>query len=262
MVNKEVMSNFWMRKWQEARWSYFKDLKVGDTFDTSVNNHNQMVDRLGDIIFWYRTDKGKEGIYFITKVVSEPKKDDAYQNGYSMSLQVIKTIVNNPVKLDKTDFNNLLKDIDAKGQGGANTNILQKYNPKKLYELVRGNEAIEVKNIIKEIDGKDLQTIEEIKAQNINDGKMFNPFLDMNLVKNEVRHLSFLTNLLNPNGTHHQGITFLEVFKNVLLDHYELDSDTKKYIQKFTDSENIYVQTKKIHQKVELIFGWKMMNLS
>lgn len=247
MKNKESRTKFWMRKWQEVRWSYFRNLKVGDTFDTSVNNHNQMVDRLGDIIFWYRTDKGKEGIYFITKVVSEPKKDDAYQNGYSISLQVIKTIVNNPIKLEKSDFNNLIKDINAKGQGGANTNLLQKYEPEKLYELLKGNEAIEVKDIIKDIDSKELEDIIEIKDKNINDGKMFNPFLDMNLVRNEVRHLSFLTNLLNPNGTHHQGTLFLELFIKGILNYHSQNDN--KYLTSFCDSENIYVQTEKTTPK-------------
>lgn len=243
MENTEAMSKFWMRKWQEARWTYFKDLKVGDIFDTSVKNRHQMADRLGDIIFWYRTDKGKEGIYFITKVVSEPKKDDAYNNGYSMSLQVIKTIVNNPVKLNKSDFNNLIQDINAKFHAGSNTNILEKYEPEKLYELVKGNEAIEIKNIKKKIDSKDLKNIEEIRDININDGKMFNPFLDMNLVKNEVRHLSFLTNLLNPSGTHHQGTLFLEIFIERILN-YHIQNENK-YLINFCNCENIYVQTEK-----------------
>jgi len=243
MANKEIKSKYWIRKWQEKRWSDFRELEVGDIFDTSVNNRHKVADSIGEIIFWYRTDKGKEGIYFITKIVSEPKQDDAYKNGYSMSLQVIKTIVNNPVKLSKNDFNNLVKDIDAKFQGGANINILQKYNPEKLFELVKGNEKIEIEKIIKDIDSNDLKLIEDIKAQNINDGKMFNPFLDMNLVRNEVRHLSFLTNLLNPNGTHYQGTLFLKLFMNRILN-YE-NQQNNENIQNFCDEENIYVQTEK-----------------
>jgi len=243
MLNQTIKSKYWMRKWQKERWQDFKSLKVGDIFDTSVSNHHQMKDKIGNIIFWYRTDKGKEGIYFITKVISEPKKDDAYQNGYSMSLQVIKTIINNPVQIKRNDFNNLMGDIADKGQGGGNTNILEKYEPEKLYELVKGNEAIEIQDIKKDIDIKDLEIIRQLKEENINEGLMFNPFLDMNLVRNEVRHLSFLTNLLNPNGTHHQGISFLKLFiENILNYHIQ---NNNQYLKNFFDSENIYVQTEK-----------------
>ena len=243
MVNQESKSKYWLRKWQTQRWEDFETLEIGSIFDTSVANHVQMADSIGDRILWYRSDKDK-GIYFATEVVAEPKQDDAYQNAWSMSLRVVKALISNPVKLEKSDFNNLMRDIDAKGQGGGTSNILKKYEPKKLWELVLGNE----KAIWKEqgnvaINEKDLFEIKNIKDKNINDGKMFNPFLDMNLVRNEVRHLNFLTNLLNPHGSHHQGDSFLKIFIDEILA-YENQAKNQKLIN-FLKSENIYVKTEK-----------------
>jgi len=243
MANQENKSKYWIRKWQEKRWTYFKELVVGSIFDTAVSNHVQMANRVGDIIFWYRTDNNKKGIYFITKVVAEPKKDDAYQNSWSMSLQVIKTLVDNPVIPEKNGFKNLIEKLNKMGQGGANYNLSNDENPEKLWELVLGNEKVILDNLDIDINKKDLEIIEDIKTKNINDGKMFNPFLDMNLVRNEVRHLSFLTNLLNPNGTHHQGTLFLNLFMNRILN-YESQQNNEN-IQKFCNEENIYVQTEK-----------------
>ena len=244
MAKQENKSKYWIRKWQEKRWSDFKELTVGSIFDTAVSNHVQMADRIGDIIFWYRTDKSK-GIYFITKVVAEPKKDDAYQNSWSMSLQVIKTLINNPVLPEKNGFQDLIEKLNKMGQGGANYNLSNDENPEKLWKLVLGNEKVILDKLNIDIDKKDLESIEEIKKQNINDGKMFNPFLDMNLVRNEVRHLSFITNLLNPNGTHHQGVQFLNNFINALIDNYNLDKHIENYLNTFSESENIYVQIEK-----------------
>jgi len=242
-IKMENKSKYWIRKWQEKRWTYFKELVVGSIFDTAVSNHVQMAGRVGDIIFWYRTDNNKKGIYFITKVVAEPKKDDAYQNSWSMSLQVIKTLVDNPVIPEKNGFKSLIEKLNKMGQGGANYNLSNDENPEKLWELVLGNEKVILDNLDINIDKKDLEIIEDIKTKNINDGKMFNPFLDMNLVRNEVRHLSFLTNLLNPNGTHHQGTLFLNLFMNRILN-YE-NQQNNENIQKFCDEENIHVQTEK-----------------
>ena len=113
---------------------------------------------------------------------------------------------------------------------------------KLMFLLWLGAEWLPQNNI--NIDEKDLEIIESIKNKNINDGKIFNPFLDMNLVKHEVKHLSFLTNLLNPNGTHFQGISFLELFLNTILN-YE-SQENNKYIQNFCNNENIFVQTEKV----------------
>lgn len=243
MANKDIKSKFWIRKWQKQRWSDFRSLQNGDIFDTAVKNYVQMQDRLGDIIFWYRTDKGKEGIYFVTKVISKPKQDDAYQNNYSMSLQVIKTLVGNPFIPQKNGFEDLIKKIDAKFQAGANYNILEDENPQKLWDLLVGQEKTLVKDVDISIKKEDIKILEDIKTKNINSGKLFNPFLDMNLVKHEVKHLSFLTNLLNPHGTHQQGTLFLKLLLDRILN-YE-NQINNHFIKNFLNSNEIYVQTEK-----------------
>ena len=124
MTNQSGKSKYWIRKWQESRWVDYKELSAGSIFDTAVQNHVQMADRVGDIIFWYRTDKDKKGIYFVTEVIAKPKHDDAYQNSWSMSVRVIKSLVDNPFIPEENGFKELIKKIDAKFQGGANYNIL------------------------------------------------------------------------------------------------------------------------------------------
>ncbi|MGB5793802.1 PD-(D/E)XK nuclease family protein, partial [Poseidonibacter sp.] len=241
MENKEKRSNYWLRKWQTNRWEDFETLEVGAVFDTSVSNHVQMRGTIGDRILWYRSDKD-QGIYFATEVIAEPKQDDAYQNGWSMSLRVVNTLVSNPVKLKKSDFNNLIADVDAKYQGGSTSNILEKYQPEKLWELVIGNEKATLKDFdTVEINNKDLENIEKIKLNYINKSAYaFNPFLDINLAKSEVRHLYFITNLLNPQGSHLQGNKFLKTFIEELLLHNDIQD--RDYLEDFCNHENIHVE--------------------
>lgn len=51
----ENKSKYWIKKWQAKRWKNFEELKLGDTFDTSVQNHRQFANSIGDKILWYRT---------------------------------------------------------------------------------------------------------------------------------------------------------------------------------------------------------------
>jgi len=242
MANQENKSKYWMRKFQEAGWSDFRELEVGSVFETSVSNHIQMADRIGDIIFWYKSDSDK-GIYFITQVISEVYPSDN-NTKWGMDLKVLKTIIKNPIIPEDIGFSDLMNTIKDRGQAGAVYNLTVDDKPEKLYELIKGNAKIEFAQLGgEEINHKDLELLEKIKEKNINDGTMFNPFLDMNLVRNEVRHLSFLTNLLNPNGTHHQGTKFLNLFMDRIIN-YETQIDNK-LIENFCNVENINVQTEK-----------------
>jgi|GEM_PF-1542226 len=240
---KNIKSKYWIRKWQKKNWEDFETLENGHIFDTSVSNHRQMQDRIGDIIFWYRTDKGFEGIYFVTEVVAQPKQDDAYNTSWSMSLRVIKTLAKNPVVITQKWFTKTMDKINQMQQGGGIYNLLESEQPEKIWDSVIKNEKTvwEKENYI--IDQTLIKTIEDIKQKHIDDGTMFNPFVDMNFVKHEVRHLSFLANLLNPHGSHHQGTLFLKLFIDEILLYNSQNNN--QYLQTFCDNENIYVQTEK-----------------
>ncbi len=241
MVSKENKSIYWTRKFQEAGWTDFRELEVGSVFETSVSNHVQMADRIGDIIFWYRSDSDK-GIYFITQVVSAPYPGDN-NTGHWMDLKILKTIIDNPVKPEEHKILKILMDkINKMGQGGSTYNLTSEDEPEKIYDLIKGNEEIELKQDgIEKIDTKDLESIKKIKDTYIKEDNFFNPFVDTNLAKSEVRHLNFITNLINPNGSHMQGDKFLKLFIDELLAFDNLKGNEK--LQNFCNNENIKVQT-------------------
>jgi hypothetical protein len=241
MSNKNNKSEFWIRKFHEKGWADFRELEVGSVFETSVSNHIQMADRIDDIIFWYRTDKDK-GIYFITQVISAPYPGDN-NTGYWMDLKVLKTIIDNPVKTDEHEILKVLMEkVNKMGQGGSTYNITAEDEPEKIYDLIKGKEEIELKEDgVKEINLQDLQDIENIKEIYLKEDHFFNPFVDTNLAKSEVRHLHFITNLINQNGSHMQGDKFLKLFIEELLAFDNLKND--KNLQNFCKSENVKVQT-------------------
>ena len=242
MANKENKSSYWMRKFHEKGWDDFRELEVGSVFETSVSNHKQMADRIGDIIFWYKSDSNK-GIYFITQVISAPYPGDN-NTGYWMDLKILKTIIDNPVKPEKHKvLNQLMEKINKMGQGGSTYNLSFEDEPEKIYDLIKGNEEIELKEDgVTEINLKDLEEIEKIKETYIKeDDNFFNPFVDTNLAKSEVRHLNFITNLINPNGSHMQNDTYLKLFIDELLEFENLANDEN--LQKFCSGSNIHVQT-------------------
>jgi len=242
MENQENKSKYWIKKFYKAGWEDFRELEVGSVFEASVTNHKQMADRIGDIIFWYRTDKDKKGIYFITEVVSAPYPADV-NTGYFMDLQVLKTIVNHPVELEKEpEFKKLIKKIDDKGHGGNFYNLITSDEPDKLLNLIKGNEKIELKKFnYQDINEKDLLEIQKIKDEYIKSDLIFNPFIDTNLAKSEVRHLNFITNLINPNGSHMQGNAYLKLFLIELLKDENLANNQE--LKNFCNYSNIKVQT-------------------
>jgi len=243
MANKENKSIYWTRKFQEAGWSDFRELEVGSVFETSVSNHVQMADRIGDIIFWYKSDSDK-GIYFITQVISAPYPGDN-NTGHWMDLKILKTIIDNPVKPEQHKIlNKLMEKINKMGQGGSTYNLTFEDEPEKIYDLIKGNEEIELKQDgIANIKSNDLKDIENIKEEYLQEWDLFNPFVDTDLAKSEVRHLNFITNLLNPNGSHMQSDKFLKQFVEDLYSN-DIFKDNK-YLKTFCDNPNIKVQTEK-----------------
>ncbi len=242
MINQENKSSYWIRKFHEKGWDDFRELEVGSVFETSVSNHKQMADRIGDIIFWYKSDSNK-GIYFITQVISAPYPGDN-NTGYWMDLKILKTIIDNPVKPEKHKvLNKLMDKINKMGQGGSTYNLNFGDEPEKIYDIIKGNEEIELKEDgIEEINIKDLEEVEKIKENYIKeDINFFNPFVDTDLAKSEVRHLNFITNLINPNGSHMQGDKYLKIFIDELLAFEDLKNN--KDLQNFCHTKNVKVQT-------------------
>ncbi|PHS36662.1 MAG: hypothetical protein COB07_12360 [Sulfurovum sp.] len=240
-------SKYWIFKFNDKDWNDFDKQELGEVFSSAVNNHRQLSNCVGDIVFWYRTDskKGlKKAIYFLTQIMSEPKENDEFHAGWSIELRVVKMLIDNPLVLEECGFKDLIEKINKMQMGGSTYNLELDEKPEKLMQLVIANENVILDKFEKVVvDKKDLKLLNEIKEKNINEGKMFNPFLDMNLIRHEVRHLSFITNLLNPYGTHHQGTQFLQNFISILGD-YE-SQENNQYLKDFCSCDNIQVFSEK-----------------
>ena len=177
MANKEITSQYWFQKFNEKNWQDYRTTETGTTFDTSVHKYKKDY-QIGDRILWYKSDNNK-GIYFITKVLAAPKDDNKCKTGYSMTLQVIKSLVKKPFVIDEEDYNGLLKYINSRQMSSAVTNISNQYTPKKIYEDIIGEEEdfLQRNNVDVSIDTKDLKIIEDIKRDYINNSEYaYNPF--------------------------------------------------------------------------------------
>lgn len=230
--------NYWQFKFKEELWQGFEKLEIGDVFTTTTREVKKLSNRIGDIVFWYRTDYGRKGIYFVSEIISEPKEDEDLETGYSIDLRILKSLVNEPFILEKNGFSNLVDKINAKQLGGSKYLFEKEDKGEELFNLLSID--AKQKTLYETVDFEIKNKLEDIKAKNISDGKMFNPFLDMNLIKGEVKHVSFVANLLNPHGTHYHGDLFLIKFLEVLNKKigFAKDFNTKKanvITEKLTD---------------------------
>lgn len=246
--------NYWQFKFTDALWEGFEKLEVGDVFDTTITEHKKLSGHVGDIVFWYRKDKKKDvakGIYFVCEIVSEPRENESYKNRYSIDMRILKNLVDNPFILEKHGFKKLVEKINKKAQAGTRYLFEEKDKGEELYKKLSVENIESFKK--EKIDTKLLKTIEKIKSENIENGKMFNPFLDMGLIKGEVKHLSFLANLFNPHGTHFQKDIFLKHFIKMLLEFETLENN--KYLKKF-NTQNVKVFTEKVIDNNKRIDIW------
>lgn len=242
--------NYWQFKFKDEFWKEFEQLELGDTFTTSIteNEKNKLNNRVGDIIFWYRSGIKKNitnGIYFVTEIISDVKEDGEYNNGYSIENRIIQILTNNPFVLEN-GFETLLENTKKGNYVQYIRYLLQDEDKGQILykQLIKNSPYV---NELETIQRENYKNIEKLKEKNINNGTMFNPFLDMNLIKHEVKHLSFISNLLNPNGTHFQGDKFLKNFITVLLE-YDLN-DANPYLLNVLNSTrnniDIKVQTER-----------------
>jgi hypothetical protein len=258
--------NYWQFKFKPELWEGFEKLETGDVFSTTAKENRKLSNRIGDIVFWYKIDNKKDaikGIYFVSEIISEPKEDEDLGTGYSIDLRILKSMVNEPFILKENGFDYLIEKINAKNMSSSKYLFEEEDGGKELYGLL-GVENIE-KQAELDIDESFKNSLESIKFKNIENGKMFNPFLDMNLIKGEVKHVSFLANLLNPNGTHYHGELFLLSFLEILNQKVNIDelknfnaknanviteklTDTNKRIDLWIEDDNFIIA---IEAKVE-----------
>ncbi|MEA1953766.1 MAG: hypothetical protein U9O24_05195 [Campylobacterota bacterium] len=93
--------NFWQFKFKDELWENFQTLEIGDTFTTTITDKekNKLNNKIGDIVFWYRTGTKKDiinGIYFVTEFISNVREDEEYINNYSVEMRIIESHKDNP----------------------------------------------------------------------------------------------------------------------------------------------------------------------
>jgi hypothetical protein len=228
--------NYWQFKFdmKNGTWKEFATIEVGEEFDQSIQNHKQMANSIGDIIFFYRIDSNR-GIHFITEIISTPYQAE-YNTGYAIDLRVIKRIENPYNNLANNNFGGLEKKINAMGKGGGKYKLKEEDNGQKLYDVLM-KDTLKLSTKDQLIDKDDLEIIKKIKSEYIDNGYIFNPFTQMNLIRSEVRHLSFIGNLINPLGNHFQGNLFLKAFIESLLLKDKLEEN--EHIEKFCTNNPI-----------------------
>jgi len=230
--------NFWIFKFNRKYWNEWNKQEVGNIFETSVKNYKQMSNSIGDIVLWY--EKGK--IYLVTEVISDVEQDLEYFNYHKIKMRVLSFLGKEGVSLKNLGFEKLFIFLQKTKRGTINYKIENNFKPEELYKKLQIKKNNFITNI--QVNENLLKKIKKIKSEIINEGFMFNPFLDSNLIKNEIKHISFLANLLNPYGTHMQGDIFLKEFlREIKINNFET-YNTRVTVEEFIPKININCTTK------------------
>lgn len=231
--------NYWQFKFKMNMWEEFDTIKEGDLNINLIKENIKPKERIGDIIFWYRTDNINK-IYAISEIASDPFVTEIDNLGKAHYMKMIK-ILDKPFDLDKHGFKVLKKTINKKYQAGTRYLFTEKDNTLKdgdrLYKKLMLDKKKPKTNIVK-IDEKaiaktilNLNDIYSKYEEDGKNGKYYNIFLEANIASQEIRHSSFLANLLKKDGNHFQDTLFLEGFiKELQLCYNFKDLDVVKYI--------------------------------
>ena len=200
-------------------------LKEGDIFFTEITE-NHVLRKIGidTIVFWDRTDKEK-GIYLVTKIVGEPYEDDTLSSAKAIPMKILKKL-NKPFKLENNGFIKLHEHLNTtihKGRVRSRVNIgsIDNIAPdtgERLCKKILDNQDEPSTNLIEINAGEIVKTLGLFKEQynqyetSGKSGDFYNIFSEANIVGQEIRHSSYLANLLNMDEKHFQENLFLKHF--------------------------------------------------
>lgn len=221
MINKQKDLNYWQFKFNKPDIGFkeLKGLKEGDIFFTEITE-NHVLKEVGTntIVFWDRTDKEK-GIHLVTRIMGEPYESDEVSSGKAVPVKVIKKF-DKPFILEDNGFkilHNKLNTLKYKGRVRARASIDEQEGSKLLNKILPNYN--DIKTNLEEINEEQLKNTLALFLndynQYIEDGKngyYYNVFMEANIASQEIRHSSFLANLLKSDGNHFQGNLFLKHF--------------------------------------------------
>jgi len=223
--------NYWQFKFnmKVGEWQEFETISSGEKFTQSVTR-NKFKNCIGDIVFYYRTDKDR-GIYFISEIVSEPYQEE-YNTGYAIDLKIIKRLEPFYNDMDNTYYSKSQLYINSLYQGGTKYFYTNDDKPDELYKLLMNTDKYHSANIKDvSINDNDLFDANKIRTDHIGKGYLFNAFNNLNIVRGEVKHLAFIGSLLNPYGSHFKNDLFLKYFIKNICDYEALS--TNEYLKTF-----------------------------
>jgi len=255
--------NYWQFKSRnlDTNFKELKELKDGDIFFTEITE-NHVLRKVGvdTIIFWDRTDKEK-GIYLVTKIVSEPYETDELSSSKAIPMKVIKKF-DIPFILKNNGFKKLHEHLNTtihKGRVRSRVDIgsIENIAPdtgERLYKKLLNEQDEPNTNLIEIKKNEILKTLDLFKNQynqyelNGKNGHFYNIFVEANISGQEIRHSSYLANLLDTNGKHFQGNLFLKNFIEELKLYDTLENS--KAIHNF-DYNNYTVTTEEYNETSE-----------
>lgn len=241
--------NYWQFKFrnEEVAFQEFATVKDGDIFFTEITENHILKEVSQDtIVFWDRIDKTK-GIMLVTKIIGEPYESDEVSSGKAIPMKVIKKF-DKPFVLEKNGFKNLHDKLNTKkhiGRVRTRAEIDKKTAERLLNKIIPNLQEPDL-NLV-EIDEGNLKNTLQLFLENYKqyqeDGKngyYYNIFMEANIAKQEIRHSSFLANLLKIDGNHFHGNLFFKNFMNELKQYATLSQC--EAITEF-DIKNYSVQT-------------------
>lgn len=249
--------NYWQFKFKKEEYSFkeLKDLKDGDLFFTEITeNHVLKEVGINTIVFWGRTDKEK-GIMLVTKINGEPYETDEVSSGKAIPMKVIKKL-ERPFSLEKNGFKILHKKLNTKeykGRVRSREKIDNNTGEKLVKKILPENKEVET-NLVA-INEQNIKKTLKLFIDNYSkylengkNGDFYNIFIEANIAGQEIRHSSYLANLLSNQGKHFQTNLFLKSFINELKEYDFLNSC--EAIVNF-DISNYTVNTEEYHKDEE-----------
>lgn len=237
--------NYWQFKFKKEKENFkeLKDLQDGAIFFTEITE-NHILKEVGTetVVFWSRTDKEK-GIMLVSKIIGEPYESDEVSSAKAIPMKVIKKF-EKPFVLEDNGFKNLHNKLNTlkykrrvQSRARIDNDTGQKLVNKILQNLQEPNTVLE--KIDSESIKKTLKLFSDNYNQYIEEGKrgdFYNIFIEANIAGQEIRHSSYLANLLDIKGNHFQDNLFLNYFIQELLSYDEftnseaiLNFDINKY---------------------------------
>lgn len=230
----------WYFESNERGWSNLEDSKPFDIDYTSIKGSakKEIRSAKGDLIFWFRLDEGKKGIWAITEIISEAYSDSNINTGWRIDILICK-IFKPVIPLSRsTKLEKFFKKMKARQQASHIT-LLESEEAEMLFEVTEyehNPSPVQQRELNPEI----FKLIDSCKEG----FDKANSLLDMSgMSKYEFANSNILGDILDPYGGHLQGAKHLKLF----LDHLDFWYPKEPPVQKII--KNLSLEHCKVYRE-------------